>query len=242
MTSRRGRVSNPLGLAVLGLLMECPMHPHAMAAHLRERGMDRVFKLTTGSLYDVVRALERAEWIEARETLRVGARPQRTVYQHTALGRAEFVSWVDELIRVPAADEYPKFLSAASYLGALDPHVAVAALRERTGRLRTLLAEIRAAHRAVLAADEVPRLFGVETEYAVRMYEAELGWIREIVADIEEGRLTWPESGSGPAGPGWIHDKDADADADTETDIDTETGTETDTDGDGDQGGDPGEG
>jgi DNA-binding PadR family transcriptional regulator len=187
-------VSNPLGLAVLGLLMESPLHPHAMAATLRERGLDRVFKVTTGSLYDVVRALERAEWIEARETIRVGARPERTVYQHTALGRAEFVRWVDELVRVPA-DEYPKFLSAVSYLGALKPEGAVAALRERAERVRATLAEIRQGHRAAL--EEVPRLFVVEAEYAVRMQEAELAWIEEIVDDIEKGRLTWPEVGTG---------------------------------------------
>ncbi|MEU4540296.1 PadR family transcriptional regulator [Streptosporangium sp. NPDC023825] len=195
-TTARRAVSNSLGLAVLGLLMESPAHPHAMAATLRERGMDRVFKVTTGSLYDVVRALERAGWIETRETVRVGARPERTVYQHTALGRVEFVRWVDELIRVPA-DEYPKFLSAVSYLGALGPDGAVAALRERTGRVRASLEEVRQGHREVLEAGEVPRLFVVEAEYAVRMLEAELGWLEEITADIETGRLAWPEPVTG---------------------------------------------
>ncbi|TMR23466.1 PadR family transcriptional regulator [Nonomuraea turkmeniaca] len=169
--------------------MESPLHPHAMAATLRERGMDRAFKVSTGSLYDVVRALERAGWIEARETVRVGARPERTVYQHTAVGREEFVRWVDELIRVPA-DEYPRFLSAVSYLGALGPDGAVAALRERAERVRASLEEIRRAHRE--AAGQVPRLFVVEVEYALRMDEAELGWIEEIIGEIETGRLAWP--------------------------------------------------
>ncbi|GAA1570396.1 PadR family transcriptional regulator [Actinomadura kijaniata] len=194
--SGRRKVSNPLGLAVLGLLLESPAHPHAMAATLRERGMDRAFKVTTGSLYDVVRALERAGWIEARETVRVGARPERTVYQHTALGRREFVRWVDELIRRPA-DEYPRFLSAVSYLGALGPEGAVAALRERAERVRASLEEVRREHRAVLESGAVPRLFVVEAEYAVRVQEAELGWLEEIVADIEAGRLAWPDAVAG---------------------------------------------
>lgn len=189
-------MSNALGLAVLGLLIESPTHPHAMAATLRDRGMDRVFKVTTGSLYDVVRTLERAGWIEARETVRVGARPERTIYQHTPLGREEFVRWVDELIRVPA-DEYPKFLSAVSYLGALGPQGAVAALRERADRIRTSLAEIRQGHREVLEAGEVPRLFVVETEYAAWMLAAELGWLEEITGDITTGRLAWPEPVTG---------------------------------------------
>nr|WP_240973631.1 PadR family transcriptional regulator [Nonomuraea sp. FMUSA5-5] len=196
-TSNRRPVSNALGLAVLGLLIETPLHPHAMAATLRERGLDRVFKVTTGSLYDVVRALERAGWIEARETIKVGARPERTVYQHTALGRAEFARWVEELIRVPSA-EYPKFLSAVSYLGALGPDGAAAALRDRAARVRTALEEHRREHGELLASGKVPRLFVVEVEYAIRMQEAELGWIEEIVTDIETGRLPWPDP------TGWV--------------------------------------
>nr|WP_009999295.1 PadR family transcriptional regulator [Streptomyces clavuligerus] len=189
-------MSNPLGLAVLGLLLEAPAHPHALAVTLRERGVDRVVKVTTGSLYDVVRALERAGWIEERETVRVGARPERTVYGHTALGRAEFIRWVDELIRVPV-DEYPRFLAAVGYLGALGPDGAAEALRERADRVRAALDGIREGHRAALETGEVPRLFVIEAEYAVRMREAELSWLEEISEEIGTGRLAWPESGTG---------------------------------------------
>jgi len=199
MPSSRSKRSNPLGLAVLGLLMESPMHPHALAATLRERGLDRVFKVTTGSLYDVVRSLQQSGWIEVRETVRVGARPERTVYQVTSPGREGFARWVDELVRVPA-EEYPTFMAAVSYLGALGPDGAVSALRERAGHLRASLEEIRQGHRAVLDAAEVPRLFVVEAEYAVRMAEAELGWIDELVDEIETGRLAWPRPGTeGPS-------------------------------------------
>lgn len=194
--TQRRAVSSPLGLAVLGLLLESPAHPHAMALTLRERGLDRAFKVTTGSLYDVVRALEKAGWIERRETIQDGARPARTVYQHTALGQREFTRWVDELIRVPV-DEYPKFVSAVSHLGALGPDGAVAALRERAERVRASLAELRQQHRDALDSGEVPRLFVVEAEYAVRMQEAELGWVEEIVTDIEAGDLAWPDLATG---------------------------------------------
>ncbi|MCR3753578.1 PadR family transcriptional regulator [Lentzea californiensis] len=183
-------MKNPLGMAVLGLLLESPLHPHAMAATLRERGLDRAFKVTTGSLYDVVRALMREGWIEARETVKVGARPERTVYGLTEVGREEFTRWVDRLVREPQP-EFPKFLSAVSYLGALGPRGAVEALRERAERLRTSLEEMRGSHRDAL--EQVPRLFVVEVEYAVRMAEAELGWVGEIIGDVESGRLPWPE-------------------------------------------------
>lgn len=183
-------MKNPLGMAVLGLLMESPLHPHAMAATLRERGMDRVFKVTTGSLYDVVRALVREGWIEARETVRVGARPERTIYGLTPVGQEEFTRWVDRLVREPQP-EFPKFLSAVSYLGALGPEGAEAALRERADRLRASLEEMRAAHQEALG--QVPRLFVVEAEYAIRMAESELEWVEEIAGEVLSGALAWPE-------------------------------------------------
>jgi DNA-binding PadR family transcriptional regulator len=190
------RPFNLLGLAVLGLLHESPMHPHAISVELRERGLDRSFKLKTGSLYDVVRSLDTAGWIRVQETVRVGTRPERTVYVPTALGKQEFVRWIDELLREPA-EEFPRFASAITYLGALDPSTAVAALRERTQRLSLIINELRETHEAalkMLATEQKPRLFVLEAEYAIHMYEAELAWIEKTIHEIEVGTLPWAET------------------------------------------------
>ena len=188
------RPANPLALAVLGLLVERPMHPHAIAATLRERGLDQAFKVTTGSLYDTVRSLERAGWITARETVRVGGRPERTVYAHTEHGRHRFVAWLDELIRVPTK-EYPRFLSAVSYLGALGREQARDALSERADRLAGQADEAHRAWAEVVESGRVPRLFMIEVEYVHRMLQAELAWVREIIADLDAGALPWPAHG-----------------------------------------------
>ncbi|KNB50699.1 PadR family transcriptional regulator [Streptomyces caatingaensis] len=187
------RPANPLALAVLGLLLERPLHPHAMATALRERGMDRAFKVTTGSLYDTVRALARDGWIEADGTERVGARPARTVYRHTAHGTRQFTAWLDELIREPA-QEYPRFLSAVSYLAALGPDRAAAALRERAAALETRIAAAERAHRTAREEHGAPRLFVIEAEYAREMARAELRWVLRTAEEIETGALEWPEA------------------------------------------------
>lgn len=194
MSQRPSSNKNPLGLAVLGLLHEQPMHPHAVAAELRSRGLDRSFKLTTGSLYDVVRVLERDGWIQEIETVQVGARPPRTVYAPTDLGREAFVGWIDELVRVPA-EEFPKFLSAVTYLGALGRKRAAESLRERESALRTAIDWMRSEHAqalTTLAAEVKPRLFVLEAEYAIWMAEAELTWITRTAQEIDDGSLQWP--------------------------------------------------
>src|SRR5437899_7256473 len=191
MTKRK--ISNTLALAVLGLLQEQPMHPYEMASILRERHKDGSFKVNTGSLYDTVEALVRHGWIEPVQTARAGRRPERTVYGHTELGRREFVRWIDELIRVPVP-EYPRFIAAVSYLGALGPQRAAEALGERAGHLRRRIDEAKATLADVVGPDRVPRLFMIEVEYAVHAWEAELAWTLRTVAEIRDGRLTWPQA------------------------------------------------
>lgn len=185
------RPTNPLALVVLGLLLERPLHPHAMATTIRERGLDQAVKVTTGSLYDVVRGLERTGWIEARETERVGGRPARTVYAHTEQGRVAFVEWLDDLIRVPVK-EFPQFATAVAYLGALGPEGARDALTERAGRLADEAGRARAVWTQVVGSGRAPRLFLIEAEYALHMLDAEQAWVRDILTDLDAGTLAWP--------------------------------------------------
>ena len=190
MAARR-KSANPLALAVMGLLKERPMHPYEMAATLRERHMDTTFKLSTGTLYSTVESLVRDGWIEPRSTTREGNRPTRTVYAHTELGDREFLSWLDSIISTPSP-EYPVFLSAVSYLGALGPDRARQALTQRAEQLREQLTAMRTDLEEVSAASGLPRLFLIEVEYALHTGEAELAWVERTVDEIRTGTLAWP--------------------------------------------------
>lgn len=187
------KISNTLALAVLGLLQEQPMHPYEMASTLRERHKDSSFKVNSGSLYDTVEALVRQGWIEPVGTARDGRRPERTVYAKTELGQDEFVRWIDELLRTPVS-EYPKFLAAVSYLGALGPHGAAEALAERAGQLAKRIEETKAVLAGTVGSGEIPRLFMIEVECALHAWEAELAWTRRTIAEIRDGSLLWPEA------------------------------------------------
>jgi DNA-binding PadR family transcriptional regulator len=195
------KIANTLALAVLGLLQERPMHPYEMASTLRERHKDSSFKINSGSLYDTVEALAREGWIEPVETERDGRRPERTVYAFTALGQQEFLAWIDELIATPVP-EYPKFIAAVSYLGALGPDRAGQALAQRAGHLERRIEEAAAALAATVGSGRVPRLFMIEVECALHSWEAELAWTRRTIAEIRDGTLPWPA----PAGP--AHNQD----------------------------------
>lgn len=181
---QRRRVSNTLALALLALLVPGqPMHPYQMATVLRRTGKDHDMKVNPGSLYTVIRNLERHGLIEAVGSERTGRRPERTNYAITDAGRAELDDWLRELIAVPEP-EYPRFEAALSVLSVLPPDEATALLAQRCHALEH---DIAARREVLERRPGPPRLFLVEAEYALAMRAAELAWVRALLAELTDG-------------------------------------------------------
>jgi DNA-binding PadR family transcriptional regulator len=196
------KVDNLLALAVLGTVQQRPMHRYEMASLMRARGKVLDMNVKLGSLYTVVQNMEKHGFLEAIETTRQGARPERTIYQITEAGRRELVEWTRELISTPQA-EHPKFAAGLSTLAVLPPQEAIALFRERLGRLEesisTQQAEIAEHGR------DVPRLFLIEDEYGLAILEAEAAWLRSILGELTSGTYpdlagwqAWHETGEMP--------------------------------------------
>jgi DNA-binding PadR family transcriptional regulator len=179
--------SNPLALAVLVSLYERPMHPYEIAHTLRSRAKHESVRLNYGSLYGVVESLERRGLIEAQETTRTGRHPERTTYAITDAGAEEAMQWLAELIAIPQK-EYPQFMAGLSFLPALPPEEVVTLLRDRVEAMEMHLILQRGALATALEFG-LPRLFGLEAEYELAMAEAELGFVRSLLDDLESGTL-----------------------------------------------------
>ncbi len=187
----RRELKTPLALAVLNLLNERSMHPYEMQQMMRERGHDQVIKLKGGSLYGTIERLAAAGLIEPLETSREGRRPERTVYAITEAGGDELMIWLRELLSEPA-HEYPWFGAALAFMAAVPPEEALRLLERRS---MILEAEVAAADSMLqnMERSGLPRLFGVESEYIQAMHRAELAWVRQIIDDMNSGKLEWPE-------------------------------------------------
>ena len=199
------RVSNPLALAVMALLFERPMHPYEMVSLMRERGKHESVRLRYSSLYSVVGALEREGLISPRETVREGRRPERTVYGITDAGRAEFLTWLRELLSEPVK-EYTQFAAGLSFIAALPPDEAVGLLEERVRLLEEEIGEMRLGLEEAAERLGLPRLFLIESEHELVLREAELGWVRDLAGEIRAGTLGgiggWRSFHSQPAAAG----------------------------------------
>ncbi|MFD7074195.1 PadR family transcriptional regulator [Nocardioides sp. NPDC059952] len=196
----RRKVSNLTGLAVLGTVVQRPMHRYEIASLMRARGKGDDVDIKWSSLYTVVASLEKHGLLEVAGTDRQGARPERTIYRITEAGRAELVEWTRELLTTPVSEQ-SGFVAGLSMMVALSPDQVADALRDRLTALEQMVRELRAAYEEA----EVPRLFLVETEYAIAMREAEAAWVRTLQADLASGTYPlveewreWHRSGAMP--------------------------------------------
>jgi len=163
MTDTKRPFSNPLALAILVLLYERPMHPYEMATTMRERRKESSIKLNYGSLYTIIEQLLREKLIGVREVLKEGNRPEKTVYELRALGEAELIDWMQELVSSPVK-EYPMFEAAISLLPVLPPEEVIDLLGIRIGLLDKTIEGIDKEDR-MCREMKLPRLFSLESEY-----------------------------------------------------------------------------
>lgn len=184
----RGPRSNPLALAVLVCLFEKPMHPYEIAQTLRQRYKHQSIRLNYGSLYSVVKGLERPNLVKPLGTSREGRRPKRTVYEVTEAGRVEMRSWLSELVATPVK-EYLQFEAAMSLVCALPPGEAMALLQRRCVALEHRIEECDAELDHVRREFALPRVLVIEAEYMLMLLRAELEWTKDLVAEIESGTL-----------------------------------------------------
>jgi DNA-binding PadR family transcriptional regulator len=182
-------VNNLLALAVLSYLTQRPMHPYELSRTLRDNGDARSIKFNHGSLYMVVPQLAKAGLIEAQETSREGARPERTVYALTDAGRAELRDWMRTLVAEPQ-HEFPHFVAALSLIGALPPDEVVELLGTR---LRRLTAEREQTQHLIdgTRAAGVHPLFVVEEDYRLAVLDAEAAFVKRFIDQITNPDTGW---------------------------------------------------
>jgi len=190
---------SPLALAVLAFLHEAPMHPYRMQRLIKDRGKDQVINVEQrASLYQTINQLLRAGLITFWETTRQEGFPERTVYKLTDKGHDTAVTWLRDMLSMPA-QEFPEFPAAVSLLPLLTPEDAIQQMEIREGRLTDQIASID--EEIQTNAVSLPRLFLLEAEYMRIMLEAELKWVRSIIVDLRSGQLTWNQEWMRPFVP-----------------------------------------
>jgi DNA-binding PadR family transcriptional regulator len=177
-----------LGLIILAMLFEEPMHAYRMQKLIKQRGKDKVVNVRQRtSVYQTLERLVRLGLIEIRETVRTESHPDRIVYVITKRGRNTARTWLREMLTTVGAD-FPEFPAGVSVVTMLTPKDARKQFEIRADAVRTQLRKLGADKRE---AGALPRLFLLEDEYRTALLEAELAWLKAAIADLDSGSLAW---------------------------------------------------
>lgn len=130
--------------------------------------------------------------MRVKGTDREGNRPERTTYDVTGAGRSALRSRIAEILETPVR-EYPTFPIGLAEAHNLEPDEVVHLLENRIRLLDEDIAELEAM--ADFAGKlEVPRVFWVSIGYLRTVENAEVEWLRNLVAEIGSGKLPWLKS------------------------------------------------
>lgn len=185
MTTAKG---SPLALTILGILHTRPLHPYGIQRLIKQWGKDQVVNVgQRATLYRTIDRLQAAGLVAVRETERDSQYPERTVYEITEAGRLATREWLEQMLTVPR-QEFPDFPVALSHVLMLEPAEALRFLERREAQLS---AELQGLEAGVGAAEFLPRVVTLESEYVLKTAQAQLDWIRSVIADLRGGRLTW---------------------------------------------------
>ncbi|MEV6285312.1 helix-turn-helix transcriptional regulator [Kribbella sp. NPDC051770] len=179
----------PLGIAVLALLDERPMHAYEMYQLLLQRQNSRLLKVKPGSLYHTVERLAGQELVRATGTERAGNRPERTTYELTPAGKQALQQRVQAGIETYVY-EYPLFPVVLSEAHNLEPADAAERFRRRLVELAGQIAELDAVI-ADVTDRGVPEQFWIAADYNRAVLAAERTWLTTLLHRIESKDLSW---------------------------------------------------
>ena len=184
MSQRRASAKE---LFVLGVVSRQPIHGHGINRIIEISEADRWVELGPKHVYYVLRKLQRAGLISAREE-RLGAAPTRTVYTITPEGLETLGSW----IRSPSlSDAFPvspfdTVFAMLAFADALDHSETVDVLHARRASIVAVLDE-----HAADGEDSLRDQYGASAAHMYRktrmLLEAELAWIDGVLHEVDVG-------------------------------------------------------
>lgn len=175
-------------LLILGLLRWMqPAHGYDIRRELLSWGADHWGDLKPGSVYHALKSMAADGVLEEVASERVGNRPARTTYRTTDRGEVEFREllthfwWEHQAV-------YDPFLVALSFLPALSPREAAAALRNRAKLLETTVERSRNGVDSDWMADKPPHVAEILQLHMARA-QAEIAWCERVAERVERGEL-----------------------------------------------------
>jgi DNA-binding PadR family transcriptional regulator len=175
-------------LVILGLLRQESLHGYELK-HIIGEHMGDWTRIPVGSIYFALGKLADEGKIRELSVEREGKRPEKTVYEITESGEEEFLSLLRECLGT-SEREYHEIDLGLAFLDALKPKEAAALFRARVTLLEGEVLRLKKHKAESMKLSDVPPSAKAIFTHSQRHLEAELAWSREVLAELEAGRLS----------------------------------------------------
>ena len=174
-----------LRLVIMGLLMKGPTHGYDLKQTL-ERELSPFLEVSSTPLYYLLKKLEQEGLVTKWSTVS-GRRPMKYVYSLTAKGQEE----IKELLLKNITHVQRPFFNldiSLYFLNFLDPQDVVETLKERLREFRKLKYLLQRQKKG-LEADASRRREYIITAHNIRLTEAEMDCVKDLIEAFSQGRL-----------------------------------------------------
>jgi len=179
--SRRSR-GLAVEFAVLGLLIEAPMHGYELRDRLTA-GLGALWRIASSQLYSVLHRLDEQGWVTCAVEL-PAAGPARNVYRATDAGREAFWEWATSPVRHVRRIRI-EFLAKAYFLRRISPDRVAGLIDSQLDVLRELYGHLSARER--IETDDVD-LGRLAASYRRSQVAGTIRWIEEHERELVEGK------------------------------------------------------
>ncbi len=165
-------------LAVLGVLMEKPMHGYELKQYFEER-MGVFWMINYGSIYPMLKKLEKEGFVSGKKEL--SGVMGKIVYKITEEGRREFQKILKERVRkeVHIRDEFTLHLFFLDHLDSGE--VKNLLLQKKQGNEKLLMHLIE---KEEILRKSLPRYRFSAIERGIMHVKTELEWLNKVIGEI----------------------------------------------------------
>ena len=148
--------------------------------------------INPGSIYSMLTTLTKQGMVERADIVATPGASPVAVYRATDAGRDELTALVREGITTVHQFERTYFYAAASLMvTTLERAEILELLATRIANLETKNAELVQATESIRADRGSPPHVARLIEYSIALNVAEIAWLRDFAADVENGRMTF---------------------------------------------------
>jgi DNA-binding PadR family transcriptional regulator len=185
-------------LLVLGVVrIFQPVHGYYVRRELLTWRVEEWAHVNPGSIYGALRTLVKEGHVEEVATDRQGARPERTTYQLTVDGEAQYFHLLRDALWSVDVGDPSRLLAALSFMPSLNRQEVIDALSARRGQIDGLIKESEHAERHVVETRTSPAHVIEHFQLRIALLDAERAYLDALGRRLASGHYHFADEEGG---------------------------------------------